>query len=584
MTFQFRGPNGTDVRPVNVSGAKLWAKGPSAPGARDGTVWDPYLVNEIVGNLRGLLEAYEITGADSDDTRITQAVEAAASAAIAASLSGYAPLASPAFTGNPTAPTQSPGNNTTRLATTAFVKAAVDAAVATLGLGTAATQAYGTSANQLVRLDGTGKLPAVDGSQLTNLPSGGGSPGGSDGQVQYKSGSSFAAFAGVAIATSGDLLSLIAQAATDIPFAIKAHASQSAALTEWRNNAGTAKLYVKDITGSSNYVGDFRIAWPDRGVAIGWGAGEGTLCITNLAASALSNLTLQALTARGSVSASTYCAGPGAELGGAAWRGSDQTITLLNGAGIGWSSTSSFAGTADTFLRKRSAANIMLGASDAASPVAQTLSFQGGAAGQSNVAGASAKVDLSPSTGSALGGGLKFRGTNAGGAGSSQNSYSDWAEIVAGGGIKGYGTIESTTGGFKWPDGVTLSGVATAAQYRAKTANKVLSTDLVWAAVDMVALTDGATITPDFAAGINFTVTLGGSRTLANPSNLTPGQSGVIVVTQDATGSRTLAYGSQWKFPGGAPTLSTGANKIDVISYFVQSTSIIRAVLTKDYS
>ncbi len=33
----------------------------------------------------------------------------------------------------------------------------------------------GTGANQLVQLDGSSRLPAVDGSQLTNLPSGGGS-------------------------------------------------------------------------------------------------------------------------------------------------------------------------------------------------------------------------------------------------------------------------------------------------------------------------------------------------------------------------------------------------------------------------
>ena len=43
-----------------------------------------------------------------------------------------------------------------------------------LGLGTAATQDVGTSANNVVQLDGTAKLPAVDGSQLTNLPSSGG--------------------------------------------------------------------------------------------------------------------------------------------------------------------------------------------------------------------------------------------------------------------------------------------------------------------------------------------------------------------------------------------------------------------------
>ena len=40
----------------------------------------------------------------------------------------------------------------------------------TLGLGTAATLNVGTSANNVVQLDGSAKLPAVDGSQLTNLP------------------------------------------------------------------------------------------------------------------------------------------------------------------------------------------------------------------------------------------------------------------------------------------------------------------------------------------------------------------------------------------------------------------------------
>lgn len=45
----------------------------------------------------------------------------------------------------------------------------------TLGLGTAATANTGTSAGNVVVLDGSAKLPAVDGSQLTNLPSAGGS-------------------------------------------------------------------------------------------------------------------------------------------------------------------------------------------------------------------------------------------------------------------------------------------------------------------------------------------------------------------------------------------------------------------------
>jgi hypothetical protein len=101
----------------------------------------------------------------------------------------------------------------------------------------------------------------------------------------------------------------------------------------------------------------------------------------------------------------------------------------------------------------------------------------------------------------------------------------------------------------------------------------------------ITALTDGATITPDFAAANNFSVTLGGSRTLANPTNLTAGQSGCIWITQDGTGSRTLAYGSQWDFTGGtAPTLSTAAAAVDCLVYAVQSSTKITATLISNLS
>jgi len=99
----------------------------------------------------------------------------------------------------------------------------------------------------------------------------------------------------------------------------------------------------------------------------------------------------------------------------------------------------------------------------------------------------------------------------------------------------------------------------------------------------ITALTDGATITPNFNNANNFSVTLGGNRTLANPTNLTAGQSGVIVITQDGSGSKTLAYGSNWKFPGGtAPTLTTTANAVDVLVYYVESASRISARLISD--
>ena len=99
----------------------------------------------------------------------------------------------------------------------------------------------------------------------------------------------------------------------------------------------------------------------------------------------------------------------------------------------------------------------------------------------------------------------------------------------------------------------------------------------------ITALTDGATITPDFAAANNYSVTLGGNRTLANPTNITAGQSGVIVLQQDGTGGRTAAFNSVFKFPGGtAPTLTTTANAVDVVAYYVESATRISARLIAD--
>ena len=105
------------------------------------------------------------------------------------------------------------------------------------------------------------------------------------------------------------------------------------------------------------------------------------------------------------------------------------------------------------------------------------------------------------------------------------------------------------------------------------------------AVAEIGALSDGATITPDFATHCNFSVTLGGNRTLANPSNIVAGQSGSIFVSQDGTGSRTLSYGSNWDFAGGTPpTLSTAASAVDRIDYVVRTSTSIHAVATLAYS
>ena len=102
---------------------------------------------------------------------------------------------------------------------------------------------------------------------------------------------------------------------------------------------------------------------------------------------------------------------------------------------------------------------------------------------------------------------------------------------------------------------------------------------------EITALSDGATITIDMADSNNFSVTLGGNRTFANPSNDTAGQSGSIFITQDGTGSRTASWGTDWDFAGGtAPTLTTTAGAVDRVDYVIKDATNIHAVATLNYS
>jgi|TARA_Y100000289_G_scaffold28216_1_gene27825 hypothetical protein len=103
------------------------------------------------------------------------------------------------------------------------------------------------------------------------------------------------------------------------------------------------------------------------------------------------------------------------------------------------------------------------------------------------------------------------------------------------------------------------------------------------AASNITALSDGATITIDMATACHHSVTLGGNRTFAAPSNQVVGQSGSIFVTQDGTGSRTASFNSAFKFIGGvAPTLSTAASAIDRIDYIIKSSNVIQCAVSLD--
>lgn len=176
--------------------------------------------------------------------------------------------------------------------------------------------------------------------------------------------------------------------------------------------------------------------------------------------------------------------------------------------------------------------------------------------------------------------GLSFSGSPVTGAGTMTMSGT---LAVANG-----GTGATSVGAARTALGLGTAAVldeTTTAQFLANTADKVLSTDQVWAGAAFVTLTDAATIAVDMSTFINATVTLGGNRTLGNPTNTKDGQSGVIEIVQDGTGSRTLAYGSNWEFAGGtAPTLSTAAGASDALYYQVRSSTRIWASLVKAMS
>jgi uncharacterized protein (TIGR02145 family) len=95
------------------------------------------------------------------------------------------------------------------------------------------------------------------------------------------------------------------------------------------------------------------------------------------------------------------------------------------------------------------------------------------------------------------------------------------------------------------------------------------------------ALTDGPTIVWDPSLGLNASVTLGGNRILSFSTTPLAGAYGTVVLTQDATGNRTITLpsinGVANKVLGSASTstvaLSTAANAKDILNFYFDGTT-----------
>jgi len=102
---------------------------------------------------------------------------------------------------------------------------------------------------------------------------------------------------------------------------------------------------------------------------------------------------------------------------------------------------------------------------------------------------------------------------------------------------------------------------------------------------EITAISYASTITLDFRTGNNFSTTLTGNTTFANPSNISAGQSGVLFITQGSGGSKLLSYQDYWDFPDGGtpPVLSTTAAAVDMIVWIARSSTKISAQLVANF-
>jgi hypothetical protein len=118
---------------------------------------------------------------------------------------------------------------------------------------------------------------------------------------------------------------------------------------------------------------------------------------------------------------------------------------------------------------------------------------------------------------------------------------------------------------------VLTDGFASPARAAAKSASLAATTTIEQGAVApaVVMLTDAATIAIDASLGNDFRVTLGGSRTMGNPSNAVDGQQIIFQITQGTSGSSTVTWDTGYEFSAGLPqpTLSTTPGQTDVLGF-----------------
>lgn len=282
---------------------------------------------------------------------------------------------------------------------------------------------------------------------------GGGTPGGSSGQVQYNNAGSFGGMSGTAWSDTNRALTITGATLTaDAPILD---------LTQTWNNAAVTFTGIKlNATSTASAAASLLMDLQLAGTSVLKVNKSGmTSVFTGMANAGVSTVILSGVSgtndSRGG--ASLYSSFPtGADttprriadiyagLGDATWNNAYINFGVSAAANdvaninptsfqitrfgacvlnqLSFASTLASPATGDLILRRRTTANLQLGAADAAAPAPQFLSVQSVVAGTSNTAGAAFTIAGSQGTGTGAGGSLIFQVAPAGSSGSAQNA------------------------------------------------------------------------------------------------------------------------------------------------------------------
>ena len=243
----------------------------------------------------------------------------------------------------------------------------------------------------------------------------------------------------------------------------------------------------------------------------------------------------------------------------------------------------------DAIISRRAAANLRLGAADAAAPVAQTLSVQSVVAGTTNTAGANLTITGSQGTGTGAGGSIIFQVAPAGGSGTAQNALSTALTIgsdrnatfannvtIGGTNISASGTIQLVSAG---SIGLSIAASQTLSRLSLgitdDSANKAL---LFLDAANTLALRNGTaaqtfrmystyTSDTDYSRLSIFDVS-GDTAWYIKPQNLTSGAARSIVIGSSDAGGTSVYFqtaGSiRWRVDSAGHFLANADNLYDI--------------------